>query len=128
MGTSERLVLFRDSLSNTSLDCEPLGLHYQFATRVGLLGHAKTTEVRRWEERSKRYIPIASWERHKSHSDVFNLPSGKVIATSKFLDRKRTSSKAETSFVGDDGRKYIWKESSKLVAYVTDKDKLGTHR
>lgn len=94
MVTSERLVLLRDSLFNTSLDCEPLDLHYQVATRVGLTGRAKTTEVRRWDERSKRYITIASWERHKSRSDVFNLPGGKVIATCEFVDRKRSSSGA----------------------------------
>lgn len=134
MSTSQSLVLSRDNLLNSSLDCDSLGIHYQFATETGVFKTGKITQVRRWHNRSRQFVPVAEWERHhhdRSRPDIFKFLSGEEVPVSKFLIRKNRpfrgvsasflvhafaseilTDASEDVFVGNDGRCYVWREES----------------
>lgn len=82
------LILSQNDVRNTTLDCDALGIHYQVVSEIGLLTPGKTTQVRRWDSHSKRFIPIAEWVRRAVDSDEFKFPRGDTVAVSTFMTRK----------------------------------------
>ncbi|KLO20084.1 hypothetical protein SCHPADRAFT_992193 [Schizopora paradoxa] len=125
--TTASLIFSHNDIRNTTLDCDSLGIHYQVVSDSGLLRTGKNTQVRRWDSRSNQQVTIAEWERHSFSSDVFKFPArGESVPVSTFMTKKRGFGKIKRSFVGDDGRRYIWRvKSSSLEAFVSENGQKG---
>lgn len=85
MNTS--LILSHNDIRNTTLDCDALGI--QVVSDEGLLTTGKTTQIRRWDNKSGQFIPVAEWERHTFEPDVFKFPNGQTIPASTFMTSNR---------------------------------------
>ncbi|KLO20080.1 hypothetical protein SCHPADRAFT_884838 [Schizopora paradoxa] len=120
------LTLSHNDIRNTTLDCDSLGIHYQVMSDIGLLATGKNTQIRRWDNQLRQFIPVAEWERHSFESDVFKFPNGRTFPVSTFMSSNRGFAKIERTFVGDDGRRYSWlARTSELTAYSSENDSMG---
>lgn len=86
--TMPSLILSKNSLQNTTLDCDSLGIHYQVSTTDNI------TTLRRWDGRSgpDTYVDIGQWEHRIFKKNTFKLrgESEPVIVSELFT---QTSSK-----------------------------------
>ncbi|KLO20082.1 hypothetical protein SCHPADRAFT_28935 [Schizopora paradoxa] len=127
MDSNPSLFLSHDNLRNTTLDCDALGIHYQVSSEKHHLITGKNTKVHRWDKQSGQNVLVAEWERRNFHSDEFKFPNatgGVTVPVSTFMKKHHGLFKTEWSFVGDDGRRYTWREKAHLC-FVSDNDEEG---
>ena len=66
------LLFSKNSLENTTLACDALGIHYEISTPTGV--HAtKVTTLSRWDRYSEQVNVIAEWERNLVGKDRFRV-------------------------------------------------------
>ncbi|EJC99344.1 uncharacterized protein FOMMEDRAFT_148831 [Fomitiporia mediterranea MF3/22] len=73
-----RLTFLRNSLSNNTIQCDALGIHYQLSTPKGIKATCTTT-VSRLDVRLEKNIPVAEWEKKIFGSDRIQFTSNRPL-------------------------------------------------
>lgn len=118
------LTLSKNSLHNTTIDCDSADIHYVVSTPKGGFGAKKITTIHRWESKTQEYSLVAEWERNCFRSDRLRLLNS---ITSEFLPVKDVLTTKgmpwsvcfNRAFIANDGKRYVWKSrpfSLKLYA------------
>ena len=72
---SVTLVMSKDSVTNSTYDCDALGLHFRIYTSMEL-SHVKfrrVTHVYRWDEDTKLDVLVSEWENNVGSADRFGV-------------------------------------------------------
>jgi len=125
-----RLIFTKNSLRNTSIACDSLGIHYQLETPTDGLKSQRITKLSRWNSEDDTHILVAEWERNIVKNDRFRIVQTST-GDADFLPLKEIFPVTwgdswgrvvfNRTFIGYDGRKYVWKaRAMSLKAFVID--------
>lgn len=64
------LILSSNSVRNTTVTCDSLGIHYEVSENDGVV------TVNRWDSASNKNVFIAEFELHKLHKDKVRMGEG----------------------------------------------------
>ncbi|EJD00722.1 uncharacterized protein FOMMEDRAFT_157823 [Fomitiporia mediterranea MF3/22] len=133
-----RLRFTSNSLRNTVIECDSLGLHYQLSTPLEGFKKARVTTFSRWDAQSQQYIPFADWERKwfgkgpKGRVRIYSKcqlaedTDDRFVLTKYFFPRTwggQDSPRFNRTFTANNGRQYVWKARDfSLKLYSKDED------
>ncbi|EJC99346.1 uncharacterized protein FOMMEDRAFT_170633 [Fomitiporia mediterranea MF3/22] len=69
-----RLIFSRSSLSNNTIQCDALGIHYQLSTPKEWK-NTRITTVSRWDPHQGKDVPVAEWQKKNFGSDRVRFTS-----------------------------------------------------
>ncbi|KAL5480984.1 hypothetical protein ACEPAI_9925 [Sanghuangporus weigelae] len=121
-----RLIFSSNSLRNTQIECDALGLHYQLSTPSEGIKNQRSTSITRWDPRQEKDVLIAEWERKIFGRDRIRMASNNnnqliseeyksedgYVVVNDLLQRTYGlpgGVRVNRTFTANNGRRYTWK-------------------